>query len=212
MAHEPILHDYWRSSAAYRVRIALKLKGVAYAHRSEDLRAGDQSTPAYRAIAPQGLVPALEIGGGVLTQSVAIVEWLDETYPEPAFLPADPLGRARVRAMAHVVAMDIHPVNNLRILKTLKAEFGAGQPAIDAWVRRWIGDGFAALEAMAGESRFLSGDSPGLADICLVPQWYNAERFALETAPYRKLAAVVARARALPAFAAAHPDVHPDAD
>lgn len=207
-----ILHDYWRSSAAYRVRIGLRLKGLDYEHVSQDLRTGVQGTPQYKSIAPQGLVPALETDdGAVLTQSVAILEWLDETHPTPAFLPSDALGRARVRAMAYAVAMDIHPVNNLRILKALKADYGAEQPAIDAWVRRWIGEGFAALEQMAPDSAFLSGATPGLADICLVPQWYNAERFANDLAPYPKLAAIVARARALPAFAEAAPEAHPDA-
>jgi maleylpyruvate isomerase len=207
-----ILHDYWRSSAAYRVRIGLRLKGLTYDHVSQDLRTGAQGTPQYKSIAPQGLVPALETeDGAVLTQSLAILEWLDETHPTPAFLPSDALARARVRAMAYTVAMDIHPVNNLRILKALRADYGAEQPAIDAWVRRWIGEGFAALEQMAPDSAYLSGAAPGLADICLVPQWYNAERFATDLAPYSKLAAIVARARALPAFAEAAPEAHPDA-
>jgi len=209
-----ILHDYWRSSAAYRVRIALNLKGLAYTAMAHDLRTGEQSAPAYRALAPQGLVPALETGAGVMTQSLAILEWLDETHPEPAFLPADPAGRAMVRAMAYAVAMDIHPVNNLRILKALKKDFGAEQPAIDAWIRRWIGDGFDALETMvATHGRgFAFGDTPGLADILLVPQWYNAERFATDLTPYPRLAAAVAAARALPPFAAASPQAHRDAD
>ncbi|MBN2971813.1 maleylacetoacetate isomerase [Roseomonas aeriglobus] len=206
-----ILHDYWRSSAAYRVRIGLNLKGVGFESVSHDLRVGEQRLPSYRNVAPQGLVPALENDGHVLTQSLAILEWLDETYPDPAFLPSDAAGRARVRALAYVVAMDIHPVNNLRILKALKVDFGADQDAVDAWVRRWIGEGFVALEEMAGEGAYLSGDTPGLADICLVPQWYNAERFALDTAPYPKLAAIVARANDHPAFAAAHPSRHPHA-
>lgn len=206
-----ILHDYWRSSAAYRVRIGLNLKGVGYEAIGHDLRTGEQQAPAYRSLAPQGLVPAVEVDGAVLTQSLAILEWLDETRPEPAFLPADPLARARVRAMAHVVAMDIHPINNLRVLKALKNDFAGEQPAIDAWVRRWIADGFAALEEQAPASSFLSGNAPGLADICLVPQWYNAARFALDIAPYPKLAAIVERANALPAFAAAHPDRQPGA-
>ena len=208
-----ILQDYWRSSAAYRVRIGLNLKGVTYSHVARDLRTGAQSTADYRAVAPQGLVPALDTGGQVLTQSLAILEWLDETHPDPAFLPRDPDGRAAVRAMAYVVAMDIHPVNNLRILKALKADFAAEQPAIDAWVRRWIGEGFAALETLAARHAglFLYGDAPGLADICLVPQWYNGERFALDASAYPRLAAIVQRARDVPAFAAASPDNHPDA-
>ncbi|WP_394653868.1 maleylacetoacetate isomerase [uncultured Sphingomonas sp.] len=206
-----ILHDYWRSSAAYRVRIGLNLKGLGFESVSHDLRTGDQKLPSYRSLAPQGLVPAIEQDGLVLTQSLAILEWLDETHPEPAFLPKDAAARARVRALAYAIAMDIHPVNNLRILKALKADFAAEQDAIDAWVRRWIADGFAALEELAGEGAYLSGDTPGLADICLVPQWYNAERFALDTAPYPKLAAIVARANEHPAFTAAHPSRHPHA-
>lgn len=206
-----ILHDYWRSSAAYRVRIGLNLKRLGFESVSHDLRTGDQKLPSYRSLAPQGLVPAIEQDGLVLTQSLAILEWLDETHPEPAFLPKDAAARARVRALAYAIAMDTHPVNNLRILKALKADFAAEQDAIDAWVRRWIADGFAALEELAGEGAYLSGDTPGLADICLVPQWYNAERFALDTAPYPKLAAIVARANKHPAFTAAHPSRHPHA-
>lgn len=206
-----ILHDYWRSSAAYRVRIGLNLKRIQFESVSHDLRAGEQKLPSYRRLAPQGLVPALQHDDLVLTQSLAILEWLDETHPEPAFLPADAAGRARARAMAYAIAMDIHPVNNLRILKALKADFGAEQVAVDGWVRHWIADGFDALEASAPDTGFLSGGTPGLADICLVPQWYNAERFALDITPYPKLAAIVARANADPAFAAAHPSRHRDA-
>ncbi|WP_326522751.1 maleylacetoacetate isomerase [Sphingomonas sp.] len=206
-----ILHDYWRSSAAYRVRIGLNLKDIAWKSAPRDLRTGEQRAADYLAIAPQGLVPALDTGAYVLTQSLAILEWLDETHPLPAFLPPDAAGRARVRAMAQAIAVDIHPINNLRVLKVLKADFGAEQPAIDAWVRHWIDEGFAALERMAPDTPFLSGDAPGLADICLVPQWYNAERFETDLAPYPRLAAVVSQARALPAFADASPDRHSDA-
>ena len=208
-----ILHDYWRSSAAYRLRIALNVKGLDYALAPHDLRTGEQKAAEYRALAPQGLVPALETEGVVLTQSIAILEWLDERFPEPALLPTTPNARATVRAMAHLVACDIHPVNNLRILKALKADFGASQEAVDDWVRRWIGEGFAALEAMVvrhGQG-FAFGDTPTMADVLLVPQWYNGERFALDVAPYPRLAAAVERARALPAFAAASPDVQPGA-
>lgn len=209
-----ILHDYWRSSAAYRIRIALNLKGLAYTQVAHDLRRGEQSDARYRSIAPQGLIPAIEIDGMVLTQSLAIIEWLDETDPEPRLLPDGAGPRAIVRAMAQVVACDIHPVNNLRILKALKADFGAEQPAIDAWIRHWVGEGFAALEAMVATygGRFCYGDTPGIADVMLVPQWYNAERFATDLSPYPRLAAIVAEARALPAFAAARPEAQPDAD
>lgn len=208
-----ILHDYWRSSAAYRLRIGLNLKGVDYTLAPHDLRTGEQRAEDYVAIAPQGLVPALDTGAGVLTQSLAILEWLDETYPEPPLLPADAMGRAIVRAMAQVVACDIHPVNNLRILKALKAEFGASQEAVDAWTRRWIGEGFAALETMvaAHGGAFCFGDGVTLADVLLLPQWYNGERFDLDPAPYPRLAAAVERARAIPAFATASPDAQPGA-
>jgi maleylpyruvate isomerase len=208
-----ILHDYWRSSAAYRLRIGLNLKGAAYTLAPRDLRAGEQRADDYVAIAPQGLVPALDTGEGVLTQSLAVLEWLDETFPEPPLLPPDPIGRATVRAMAQVVACDIHPVNNLRILKALRSEFGASQDIIDAWTRRWIGEGFAALEMMVARhgGGFCFGDMVTLADVLLVPQWYNAERFSFDAAPYPRLAAAVARCRDLPAFAAASPDVQPGA-
>jgi maleylpyruvate isomerase len=209
-----ILHDYWRSSAAYRLRIALNLKGLDYTLASHDLRAGEQKSADYVAIAPQGFVPALDTGEGVLIQSLAIIEWLDERYPQPPLLPRDPLGRATVRAMAQVVACDIHPVNNLRILKALKADFGASQEVVDAWVRRWVEEGFTALERLVAEhgEGFAYGETPTMADVLLVPQWYNGERFGLDCAPFPRLAAVVARARALPAFAAASPDVQPGAD
>lgn len=208
-----ILHDYWRSSAAYRVRMGLNLKGLDYALAPHDLRTGEQRAADYLAKAPQGFVPALEVDGRVLTQSLAILEWLDETHPLPPLLPCDPDGRAVVRAMALTVAADIHPLNNLRVLNVLKEDFAADQDALDAWTRHWIAQGFAALEVMAGRHAgdMLYGDAPGLADICLTAQWYNAERFALDTAAYPRLAAIVARARALPAFAHAHPGAQPGA-
>jgi maleylpyruvate isomerase len=208
-----ILHDYWRSSAAYRLRIGLNLKGVDYTLVPHDLRAGEQRADDYVAIAPQGLVPALDTGAGVLTQSLAILEWLDDTHPEPPLLPADAMDRAIVRGMAQVVACDIHPVNNLRILKALRSEFGASQEAVDAWTRRWIGEGFAALETMVAThgGAFCFGNSVTLADVLLLPQWYNAERFDLDPAPFPRLAAVVAKARAIRAFADASPDVQPGA-
>ena len=209
-----ILHGYWRSSAAYRVRIGLNLKGLAYEQVGHDLRAGEQHDPAYLAKVPQGLVPALEIDGRVLTQSLAILEWLDEIYPESPFLPTDPDARAAVRAMALVVAADIHPVNNLRIVNALRDEFGADSHAVVAWMQRWMAVGFDALEVMVGEhgGRFAYGDAPGLADIMLVPQWYNAERYRLDLAPWPRLAATVANMKALPAVAAAAPELQPDAD
>lgn len=209
-----ILHDYWRSSAAYRVRIALNLKGLVYTSVSHDLRAAAQSSPDYVAIAPQGLVPAIEAEGMALTQSLAILEWLEETHPAPPLLPAGASDRATVRAMALVVAADIHPINNLRIVNALKSDFGASAPQVIAWMRRWIAAGFVALEEMvAAHGRgFAFGDTAGLADVLLVPQWYNAERYGLDLVPYPKLAAAVETARVLPAFTAAHPDRQPDAD
>jgi maleylpyruvate isomerase len=210
---DPILHGYWRSSAAYRVRIALSLKGVAYDQVGHDLRAGGQRALDYLAIAPHGLVPALEADGAVLIESPAILEWIETRWPAPALLPRDARGAATVRAMAALIACDIHPLNNLRVLKALKADFAASQPQIDAWVARWIGEGFAALEVLIGRhgGAFAYGDTPTLADCYLVPQLYNAERFAVDLAPYPALVACAEAARALPAVAAAHPSAQPDA-
>lgn len=208
-----ILHGYWRSSAAYRVRIALNLKGVTYAQVEHDLRAGAQRDPDYLAIAPHGLVPALEQDGRVLIESPAILEWIEARWPEPALLPRDPAEAATVRAMAALIACDIHPIQNLRVLKALKTDFGASQAQVDAWVARWIGEGFAAMETLIQRhgGAFAYGDSPTLADCYLVPQTYNAERFAVDLTPYPGLVARVEAARALPAVAAAHPSAQPGA-
>lgn len=209
-----ILHGYWRSSAAYRVRIALNLKGLAYTQVPHDLRAGEQRASGYTAIAPHGLVPALEHDGGVLIESPAILEWLEARFPAPALLPADPEAAAMVRAMAALVACDIHPLNNLRVLKALRHDLGIEQPQVDAWVARWIGEGFAALEVLIGRHgrAHAFGDSPTLADCYLVPQVYNAERFAVDLSPYPRLCAAAEAARALPAVEAAHPARQPDAE
>lgn len=211
---ELTLHGYWRSSAAYRVRIALNLKGLAYRQVTHDLRTGRQRAPDYVAIAPHGLVPALEHDGGVLIESPAILEWLETRFPSPALLPSDPDAAATVRAMAALIGCDIHPLNNLRVLDALRRDFGADQAQVGAWIARWIGDGFAALETLiarhGGAHAF--GDSPTLADCYLVPQVYGAERFAVDLAPYPRLLAAVAAARALPAVEAAHPARQPDAD
>ncbi|HEX8572448.1 MAG TPA: maleylacetoacetate isomerase [Allosphingosinicella sp.] len=205
---KPILFDYFRSSAAYRVRIALGLKGVDYERVKVNLLEGEHNAPGYRAVAPQGLVPALEIDGHRLTQSLAIIAYLEATRPEPPLLPADPAEAAHVRALAFVVASDIHPINNLRVLRYLKDELGREQSERDSWYRHWVAQGFAALEAMAAprSGRFLFGDSATLADICLVPQMYNARRFDVPLAGYPTLVRADAEAAALEAFAAAHPD------
>lgn len=208
------LHGYWRSTAAYRVRIGLNLKGLAYEQAPHDLRTGAQRDPAYMALAPQGLVPALETPTGVFTQSLAILEWLDERFPTPPLLPADPDDRAVVRAMAEIVACDVHPLNNLRVLNALRADFAADQAQVDAWIARWIADGFAALEQLVARhgGAFAFGDQPTLADCCLVPQIYSAERFKVDLGPFPHLRAAAARAGELDAFAAAHPARQPDAD
>jgi maleylpyruvate isomerase len=208
------LHGYWRSTASYRVRIALGLKGLDYTQVSHDLRTGAQLEPDFLALSAQGLVPALETGGTVLTQSLAIIEWLDEQWPAPPLLPADPTGRATVRAMAQVVACDIHPLNNLRVLTALRQELGADEAAVSRWIARWMQDGFAALETLVARhgGRFAYGDAPGLADCCLVPQLYAAERFEVDTSDFPRLLAAGERARQLDAFGRAAPSVQPDAD
>lgn len=202
----PVLYDYWRSSAAYRVRIALNLKGIAYESRVVNLLGGEQRGAANVARNPQGLVPTLEIDGLVLTQSVAIIDYLDAVQPDPPLLPREPGARAAALAQALIIAADIHPIDNPRVLKRLSSQFGADQPAKDDWYRHWIAEGFAALEALAGEGPFLGGAAPNIADICLVPQLYNARRFALSLDPYPKLVAADAAASVLAPFVAAHPD------
>lgn len=200
------LFDYWRSSTAYRVRIALNIKGLRYDSVPVDLVAGAQRTPDNLARNPLGRVPSLAIDGVVLTQSLAIIDYLDTRYPAPALLPADPLRRAKSLSQALLIATDIHPIDNLGVLKRLETQFGADQAARDDWYRHWIAQGFAALEAMAGDGPMLGGAEPTLADICLVPQMYNARRFDLPLGAYPRLVAADAAACALPAFAAAHPD------
>lgn len=209
-----ILHGYWRSGASYRVRIALNLKGLTYEQAAHDLRQGRQKTPDYLALNPQGMVPALDVDGQVLVQSPAILEWLEETYPEPPLLPRDAGDRATVRAMSAVIGCDIHPLNNLRVLTSLRRDLGADQATVDAWAARWIAPGFDALNALVARhgAGFSFGDEPTLADCYLIPQLYSARRFNVETAAWPALKAVEARALAHPAFAAAHPDQQPDAD
>jgi maleylacetoacetate isomerase len=201
------LYDFSRSSACYRVRIALNLKGLDYEAIDTSLIDGAHLKPDYVAKNPQGFVPMLEVGDLRLTQSLAIIEWLDATYPEPRFIPSDPTERARIMALAYVIACDIHPINNLRILKYLKGELAQDQQAVDNWYRHWIGEGFAALEAMADPSKpFLSGDTPGIADICLIPQMANARRFDTPLDAYPHLVRIDADCCAIEAFRRAHPD------
>jgi maleylpyruvate isomerase len=209
-----ILHGYWRSGAAYRTRIGLALKGLAWEARGVDLRTGAQRSDAFLALNPQGMVPALEADGVVLTQSPAILEWLEERHPEPPLLPATPADRAVVRAMAALIACDIHPLNNLRVGKALRESFGADQAAVDAWAARWIVAGFTALEAQVERhgAGWCFGSTPGLADCYLVPQIYSARRFHVPLDAFPRLLAIEAAAAAHPAFLAAHPDRQPDAD
>jgi maleylacetoacetate isomerase len=205
----PILYDYHRSSACYRVRIALNLKRVEYRAVPVNLLESQQQVDEFRARNPQAFVPLLEADGVVLTQSLAIIDWLEARHPEPALLPADPDHRAHVLAMALAVACDIHPLNNLRVLKYLSGPLGQPQEARDAWYRHWVAEGLAALEAMAakgGAGRFLFGDSPTLADLCLVPQMFNARRFEVPLDACPTLVRADAEASRLDAFAAAHPD------
>ncbi len=208
------LHSMWRATAPYRVRIGLNLKGLAYEYVAVDLAGGEQRREPYLAVNPQGLAPALDIGDRVLTQSLAILEWLEETHPEPALLPKDPLDRAVVRAMAEIVACDIHPLNNLRVLQAIEGlGVAGGSDEQRDWIHRWIGAGFDALEPMIQRygGGFAFGAQPGLADCCLIPQVYSANRFRLDLAPYPAIRAVAERAAEHPAFAAAHPDKQPDA-
>ena len=204
----PIFYEYWRSSAAYRVRIALKLKGIDYESRPVDLREGAQNGADYRSVNPFGLVPMLEIDGHRLTQSLAIINYLDLRYANQPLLPASAAERAHVVAMAMTIACDIHPLNNLRVLKYLKNELGHSQEEVDAWYAHWISEGLPALEALAAPKagQFLFGDGPTGADVCLVPQLYNARRFNVPLDAYPTLLRAEENANSLEAFAAAHPD------
>jgi maleylacetoacetate isomerase len=209
------LYTYFRSSAAYRARIALNLKGVAYESVPVDLRPAAHRRPDYLARNPQGLIPALEDGATVIGQSLAIIEYLEEKYPQPPLLPRSPLERARVRSLALAIACDIHPLNNLRVLNYLRSPLGHDEPAVDAWYRHWIAEGFRALEEEAkrasGDGRHMFGADVTLADVCLVPQMYNARRFKCNVAPFPTLAAICAHLETVPAFAQAAPEAQPDA-
>ncbi|GJL97811.1 MAG: maleylacetoacetate isomerase [Hyphobacterium sp.] len=210
-----LLHGYWRSSAAYRLRIALNLKGLGYEQVSVNLKDGHQREASHKALHPQGFVPVLDIDDAQLIQSPAILEYLDETRPEPVLLPGDAAQRARIRAYAAVIGCDIHPVQNLRLLQYIRKEYGQDADGVAAWVRRWITDGFSALEKMAESDRFggsyLCGSTPTMADIYLVPQAYNARRFGVVVEDYPRLFAADKAARTLPAFEAAAPENQPDA-
>jgi maleylacetoacetate isomerase len=212
------LYTYFRSSAAYRVRIALNLKGLPYEAVPVHLvkHGGDQLKEEYRAINPSALVPALVDDAATITQSMAILEYLEETHPAVPLLPADPLARARVRELAQMVACDIHPLNNLRVLRYLVRTLGVSDEAKNDWYRHWVKEGFAALEAHLARDqapgRFCHGDTPTLADCFLVPQVYNASRFDVDMTPYPRIASIDAACAALPAFVAAHPAQQPDSE
>lgn len=208
------LHGYWRSSAAYRVRIALAIKQLDYCEVSHDLRAGEQRDPAYLRLAPHGLVPALEHEGALLIESPAILEWLEARWPEPPLLPKGAEDAATVRAMAALIGCDIHPINNLRVLNALREDFEATNEQVRNWIARWVREGFSALERLIERhgNGFAFGDAPTLADCYLVPQVYNAERYRVPLEDFPRVMAAAKAARALPAFAAAHPDAQPDAD
>jgi len=203
-----LLYDYFRSSASYRVRIALNLKGIEYEQRPVNLAEGAQKDDGYRTLNPQGFVPMLEIDGHKLTQSLSIIVYLDQKFPKPRLMPADPAEAAHVRALALAVACDIHPLNNLRVLKYLRGPLGVSEEAKDEWYRHWVAEGLAALEEIARPQAgaFLFGDSPTIADVCLVPQLYNARRFSVPITDYPTLRRADETASAHAAFAAAHPD------
>jgi maleylacetoacetate isomerase len=205
-----ILHGYWRSSAAYRVRIALNWKGLDVADHAIDLRAGAHHGADYLAVNPQGLVPCLVDGSAALSQSLAIIEYLEEIQPNPPLLPPHPADRAKVRAAALGIVADIHPINNLRVMHYLRDAMGQPQDAIDTWIHHWIAEGFGPLEAIAG-APYLFGEAVTIADLCLVPQLYNARRFATDLTPYPKLTAIEAKLLALAAFDKARPENQPEA-
>ncbi len=210
------LHNYFRSSTSVRVRIALNLKGLDYEYIPYALLPDEHKSETYLKLNPQGLVPALEIEElAVLTQSMAIIEYLEDAYPEPAIMPPDALGKARVRSLAQIVGCDIHPVNNLRILRYIADEFGADADAKKAWFTRWASEGFAALEARLSTepetADYCHGSAPSLADICLYAQVLNNKRFEVDPAPYPTIMRIFAQCDALPAFQDAKPENQPDA-
>jgi len=209
------LYTYFRSSAAFRVRIALNLKGLEVTPQFVHLAKGEHLQPAFAKVNPQGLLPVLEVDGTLLTQSIAIMEYLEETQAQPPLLPRDPLGRARVRSLSLIVACEIHPLNNPRVLKYVKNNLGRSQDEVNAWYRHWIADGLAKLEtelARPGTGRYCHGDTPGMADCCLVPQIFNAQRFDCDLKPYPTLMRVFDACMQLDAFDRAQPSKQPDAE
>jgi maleylacetoacetate isomerase len=209
------LYTLFRSSAAFRVRIALNLKGLRYDSISKALLKNEHRAADYLAVNPQGLIPALDDDGTVLSQSLAIIEYLEERHPSPALLPTDAVARARVRSMALAVACDIHPLNNLRVLNYLKDTLRQDEDAVNAWYRHWVREGFRGLEVQAREysngQRYMFGDAVSLADVCLVPQMFNARRFKTDLSDFPTLVAISSHLESLPPFAAARPEVQPDA-
>ena len=212
-----VLHNFFRSSASVRLRVALNLKGLSYDYAAYRLRKNEHRQAEFLARNPQGLVPALELAdGSVLTQSLAIMEYLDETHPQPPLLPADPLGRARVRALSQAIACDIHPINNLRVLNYLRTNFGADDETVNIGARHWVTETFGPLELMlTGDKRtgrFCHGDAPGMADLCLFAQMLNNKRFGVDMQPYPTIRRIYDACAVLPIFIAALPDKQPDAE
>lgn len=209
------IYDYFRSSCAYRLRIALNLKGITQIEREfVNLRIGEQHDLNYHAVTPLGTVPTLIHDGVVIPESMAAIEYLDEVFPEPPLLPSDPAGRARVRSIAQAIACDIHPINNLRVLNYLKNEMAVTEEQKEAWYHHWVTVGFQSLEKMLAsspDSTFCHGDTVTLADICLIPQVFNAMRYDVDISPFPKISRIHARCEEIPAFAAAHPSKQPDA-
>jgi maleylacetoacetate isomerase/maleylpyruvate isomerase len=209
------LYSYFRSSASYRVRIALNLKGIAYDIVPVNLLKAEQLSPEYRTINPQGMLPALVEGGNIFTQSLSIMEYLEERTPKPPLLPADAAGRARVRALAQIIACEMAPLNNIGTMNFLRNELAQGDAARTAWYAHWIAKGFSAFEALLSAGKetgaYCHGDTPTIADCCLVPQLFNAKRYECDLTPYPRLQAIAARCEEHPAFIAAHPSKQPDA-
>jgi maleylacetoacetate isomerase len=207
------LYTYFRSSAAFRVRIALNLKGLSYEPAFVHLAKGEHRKPEYAKVNAQALVPTLELDDGTrLNQSLAIIEYLEEKHPSPALLPKDALGRARVRSLSNLVASEIHPLNNLRVLQHLKRALGQSEDQVAAWYRHWIADGLAKVEAELGNGRFCYGDTPSIADCCLVPQIFNAKRYNSDLSPYPTTMRVFEACMKLEAFDRAQPSKQPDAE